>query len=187
METSPSLLDRLCTAPDEAAWRRLHDLYRPFVLAWVRRDATLGAEAEDLVQEVMTVLVRELPTFQRRRTGSFRRWLREITRRRLQGYYRKRRRQPQASGEAFDQLQDPNSALSRQWDEEHDRHVLTRLLDLIAPQFGEKTLLAFRRLVFDEVPAAEVGTQLGMSVNAVLLAKSHVLRELRREAEGLID
>ena len=76
METSASLLERLRTAPDEAAWRRLHDLYHPLIRRWLLRDPTLREEADDLVQEVMAVLVRELPAFQRQRTGSFRRWLR---------------------------------------------------------------------------------------------------------------
>ncbi len=39
METSPSLLDRLCTAPDDAAWRRLDDqaLIAAEVAAWEDR------------------------------------------------------------------------------------------------------------------------------------------------------
>ncbi len=37
-----------------------------------------------------------------------------------------------------------------------------------------------------QAPAA-VAAQLGISVNAVLLAKSRVLNALRREARGLID
>jgi RNA polymerase sigma-70 factor, ECF subfamily len=117
METAASLLERLRTAPDEAAWRRLDDLYRPLLRRWLRREADLGEETEDLVQDVMSILVQELPGFRRQRTGSFRRWLREITRHRLQTYYRQRRRQPQAHGDLVDQLGDATSALSQQWDE----------------------------------------------------------------------
>ena len=63
METSASLLERLRTAPDEAAWRRLDDLYRPLIRRWLQRDPTLGEEADDITQEVMSVLVRELRRF----------------------------------------------------------------------------------------------------------------------------
>jgi RNA polymerase sigma-70 factor (ECF subfamily) len=187
METAASLLERLCTAPDEAAWRRLDDVYRPLLRRWLRRDPSLGADADDLVQEVMSTLVQELPGFRRQRPGSFRCWLREITRRRLQTYYRQRRRQPQSGGDLLDQLDDPQSALSRQWDEEHDQHVLTRLLQLIEPQFEEKTLTAFRRLTIDDVAPAQVAAELGMTVNGVWLAKHRVLARLRQEAAGLID
>jgi RNA polymerase sigma-70 factor (ECF subfamily) len=187
METAASLLERLCTAPDGAAWQRLDDLYRPLIRRWLRHDPSLGADAEDVVQEVMSTLVQELPGFRRQRTGSFRCWLREITRRRVQAFYRERRRRPQAPADWLDHLSDPKSALSRQWDEEHDQHVLTRLLQLVEPQFEDRTLTAFRRLVFEEATSAQVAAELGMSENSVLLAKSRVLGRLRKEAEGFID
>ena len=42
-------------------WRRLDDIYRPLLRRWLHRDPRLAEEAEDVVQEVMLVLVRELP------------------------------------------------------------------------------------------------------------------------------
>jgi RNA polymerase sigma-70 factor (ECF subfamily) len=92
-----------------------------------------------------------------------------------------------SDGSILSQLEDPHSALSRQWDEEHDRHVVRKLMELIEPQFESVTLQAFRRVVFDGVPATHVATELNISVNAVLLAKSRVLKRLRQEGEGLID
>jgi RNA polymerase sigma-70 factor (ECF subfamily) len=192
METSASLLERLRTGSDQESWRRLDDLYRPLIRHWLLRDPLLGADAEDLVQEVMAVLVRELPGFRRQRTGSFRRWLRTITVHRLQGYQRARRVQPRAQGGPLEecplaQLADPHSQLSQIWDQEHDQHVLRRLLELLEAEFAENTLRAFRRVVFDEVKPAQAAEELGMTVNAVLVAKSRVLSRLRQEAEGLFD
>jgi RNA polymerase sigma-70 factor (ECF subfamily) len=192
ISTSLSLLEQLRTRPDEAAWRRLVDLYQPLIRHWLKRDPTLRDEAEDLVQEVLTVLIRELPHFQRERAGSFRSWLRTITWNRLQAFWQLRSHRPQLlASDCHDsvlaQLEDPESALSSQWDDEHDRHVVGRLLDLIEPQFEPATLQAFRRLVFDEAKVAEVASELRISVNAVLLAKSRVLKRLRQEGEGLID
>ena len=192
METSASLLERLRAAPDEAAWRRLDDLYRPLIRRWLERDPSLGTEAEDVVQEVMSVIVCELPGFQRQRPGSFRRWLRTVTAHRLAAYYRSRQNRPQAMGSLRDEcpltdLADPNSELARQWDEEYDRYVLRRLMELIEPMFEPNTLAAFRRVAYDGVAPAQAAEELGLSLNAVLLAKSRVLSRLRREAEGLID
>jgi RNA polymerase sigma-70 factor, ECF subfamily len=192
METSVSLLERLRTAPDEAAWRRLHDLYRPLIWHWLQRDPWLAAEAEDVVQDVLMVLIRELPDFQHQRNGSFRRWLRTITAHSVLAYQRARHGQARGAGTPLEecplaQLSDPNSELSLLWDQEHDRHVLRRLLELVEPMFEEKTLAAFRRVVFDEVEPARAAEELGMTVSAVWLAKSRVLSKLRQEAEGLID
>jgi RNA polymerase sigma-70 factor (ECF subfamily) len=194
MDTPISLLERLEDGNDQSAWRRLDALYRPLICRWVLRDPALRDEADDLAQEVMGVLVRELPDFRRQRVGSFRRWLRLVTHNQVQTFHRKQRRRPRAVGEAGEddplaQLADPNSELSRLWDQEHDRHVLRRLLELLESdaQFEPATLAAFRRVVFEDVKPAVAAEELGLSVNAVLLAKSRILKRLRQESEGLLD
>jgi RNA polymerase sigma-70 factor (ECF subfamily) len=192
MDTPLSLLDRLRDTPDEASWRRLDDIYRPLIRRWLLRWPSLNDETEDVVQDVMAVVVRELPGFQRQRKGSFRSWLRTVTANRALAYYHLLQRQPRGAGAPLEEcplalLQDPASELSLLWDQEHDRHVLRRLLELIEPLFEETTLAAFRRAVFDEIEAVRVAEELGISVAAVWLAKSRVLKALRQEAEGLID
>jgi RNA polymerase sigma-70 factor (ECF subfamily) len=148
---------------------------------------------EDLGQDVLAVIVRELPRFHHDgRPGAFRRWLRTVTVNRLRGLWRERRHRPQGTGDSdflkmLDQLEDPGSPLSRQWDQEHDRHLASRLLQMAEPDFEPNTWRAFRRVALEQTPAAAVADELGISVNAVLLAKSRVLRRLRQELDGLID
>jgi DNA-directed RNA polymerase specialized sigma24 family protein len=110
---------------------------------------------------------------------------------RLRNYWRGRDHRPVVvGGSAFDealaQLEDPQSRLSALWDEEHDRHVLRRLLELIRPDFEPATWQAFQGLVVDGRPSADVAAELNLSVNAVRIAKSRVLRRLRLEMESLI-
>jgi hypothetical protein len=100
--------------------------------------------------------------------------------------------QPRGTGDTdflkmLDQLAEPDSPLSRQWDQEHDRHVAERVLQMAEPDFEATTWRAFRRVALENVRAATVAAELGMSVNAVLLAKSRVPRRLRQEVEGLIE
>ncbi len=85
------------------------------------------------------------------------------------------------------QLADPNSALCRSWDEEHDRHVTKTLLASIRLEFQPATWRAFERQVQDGQTASEVAEELGLTVNAVLIAKSRVLKRLREKAAGLVD
>jgi RNA polymerase sigma factor (sigma-70 family) len=192
--TSPSLLDRLRRTPDAAAWDRLVRLYEPFIRRWLA-DPALAADADDLTQDVLAILVRELPQFERRRLGSFRAWLRTITVNRVNEYWRKRRRagmreRPEGGTDAADrlaQLADPTSGLSRQWDAEHDSYVARKLMDLLEPEFTPPTWAAFRRQVVEGESAAAVAGELGTTVNAVLLAKSRVLMRLREEAAGLLE
>jgi RNA polymerase sigma-70 factor, ECF subfamily len=56
-----------------------------------------------------------------------------------------------------------------------DEFVLKRLLDLIEPDFQPATWRAFRRQVIDGESAETVAGELGMTVNAVSIAKSRVL------------
>jgi RNA polymerase sigma-70 factor (ECF subfamily) len=189
--TSASLLDRLRREPDSAAWQQLVRLYEPFIRRWLSAPGLAG-HADDLTQDVLAVLVRELPRFERQRLGSFRAWLRTIVVNRVREHWRRaeRRERPEGGTDAADrlaQLADPASGLSRQWDADHDAHVARKLVDLLEPEFTPPTWTAFRRQVVDGKPAAAVAAELGMSVNAVLLAKSRVLRRLREEADGLLE
>jgi RNA polymerase sigma-70 factor (ECF subfamily) len=89
--------------------------------------------------------------------------------------------------EVLAQLADPTSALSRGWDEEHDRHVTKTLLASIRLEFQPATWRAFEHQVRDGQAAPEVAMELGISVNAALIAKSRVLKRLREKAAGLVD
>src|SRR6516162_3959788 len=125
-ETSTSLLDRLRREGDTSSWQRLIDLYTPLIRGWLRRHALLDQDADDVVQEVLTVVVRRLPEFRREpRTGAFRRWLKTITVNCLRDFWRAQRLRPRATGDSdflavLQALEDPNSELSRLWDREHD-------------------------------------------------------------------
>jgi RNA polymerase sigma-70 factor (ECF subfamily) len=192
-DTPISLLERLRLRPDSASWRRLVDLYTPLIRTWLRRHALQDPDADDLTQEVLGVLVRELPNFRHDlRRGAFRRWLRTVTVNRLRVFWRSQRGHPLAGhsadlGHVLDQLADPDSGLSRLWEREHDLHVARRLLELLEPEFEPATWRAFRLLVLEGRPTAEVAAELGLSPNAVRIAKSRVLRRFRQEADGLID
>ncbi len=187
-ETPLSLLERLRQSPDEPSWHRLTDLYLPLVRRWVTQRGIAPDDADDLTQEILLVIVRELPDFDHSgRKGAFRTWLRTITVHRVRGYWRSKQTRPnQALEEDLDRLEDPNSELARLWDQEHDEFVTRRLLELIEPEFTPATWHAFRRQNVDGISAAETAAELGVSANAVLIAKSRVLRRLRQEAVGLI-
>jgi RNA polymerase sigma-70 factor (ECF subfamily) len=191
-DTPVSLLERLRLRPDAASWRRLVDLYTPLIRDWLRRQGVQPADVDDLTQDVLGTVARELSHFRHDlRRGAFRRWLRTVTVNRLRNFWRAARVRPAVGGAAFeeamDRLADPDSDLGRLWDEEHDRHVVRRLLELIEPEFESSTWRAFRLLVLDGLPARDVATAVGLSINAVRIAKSRVLSRFRREIEGLVD
>jgi RNA polymerase sigma-70 factor (ECF subfamily) len=141
----------------------------------------------------MAAVVANLPNFRHNgRVGAFRTWLRTITINSVRQKVRKDRKTAASpGGSAFlaslNELDDPDSDLSHVWDQAHDAHVLRTLLTWAEPEFESKTWLAFRRQVFDEVRPKIVADELGMTVNAVLVAKSRILKRLRELSRGLID
>ncbi len=191
--TSLGLLERLKHAtPDALEWRRLRDIYLPMIRHWLLRLPNLHDEVDDLTQEVLVVLFRELPSFERRRDGSFRAWLRQITVNRVRAFSRMQRKQPLAAGgpqteQLLAQLADPSSDLAREWDQDHDRHVFQKVLAIVEGDFEPTTWRAFTRFAVEGRPAAQVAGELGLTESAVVQAKFRVLKRLREEAGGLLD
>jgi RNA polymerase sigma-70 factor (ECF subfamily) len=186
-ETPLSLLERLRSRTDELAWRRMVDLYTPWVRSWLGQFAVPASDADDIVQEVLGTLVRELPEFEHSgRRGAFRAFVRTIASNRLRTFWRNRGDGRDYARELAS-LADPQSAVWERWDREHDRFILRRLMELIEPEFSPSTWRSFRRVVLDGDKAATVASELGLTVNAVLIAKSRVLRRLREESVELVD
>jgi RNA polymerase sigma-70 factor (ECF subfamily) len=168
-------------------------LYGPLLRGWLRRQGVRSPDDDDLVQDVLGVVVRELPHFRHnQRPGAFRTWLRTILTNRLRAFWKARQSRAvpvggSSANEGLEQLEDRAADLGRLWDQEHDRQLLRRLMALAEPEFTPATWQAFRRVTLEGQPAAVVARELGLTVNAVWLAKSRVLRRLRQESRGLLE
>jgi RNA polymerase sigma-70 factor (ECF subfamily) len=191
--TSLSLLQRAREGDDSRSWGLLAEIYTPLLKTWLLRYELQPSDIDDVVQETLLVVAREMSKFEHSgRAGAFRTWLKNILYHRLQNFWRTRRRHPQGAGDSgflktLNELNDPASEQSRAWDREHDQHVLRRLLEIVEPRFQASTREAFRRVVLEGQDAEKVADDLGMSLNAVMIAKSRVLKELRREGRGLFE
>jgi RNA polymerase sigma-70 factor (ECF subfamily) len=188
LSTSASLLQRLQQPSQEQAWARFVDLYTPLLLAWARKAGLSPEDAADHVQEVFTHLVRKLPEFlYDRQKGSFRGWLRTILVNKLRD--RLRRKQclvGQADDATLAGLIDAATPdqLSEQ---EHNQYLVRRALELMQAEFETTTWRACWEFVVNDRPAAEVASQLGITENAVYIAKLRVLRRLRQELAEFLD
>jgi RNA polymerase sigma factor (sigma-70 family) len=192
-ETSLSLLLRLQCSPESESWERLNQLYTPLIRTWLRKYDVQDSDADDLVQEVLLAVSKDLSKFEHGgRPGAFRGWLKAILLNRLRKFWRSRDRRPQARGDSdldarLAQLDDPTSEISQIWNRDHDQYVLRQLLALAEPHFEPITWQAFCRVALEGTKPNVVAEELGISLNAVCLAKSRVTRRLRQESEDLID
>jgi RNA polymerase sigma-70 factor (ECF subfamily) len=191
--TSLGLLERV-RSHDAAAWGRLVQLYAPLVDRWCRQASLQDADAADVRQEVFLAVARGLDEFRRDSAGgTFRGWLRAITRHKIGDHWRRARPGQAGAGgsDAYEQLQQlpaegPDDSADPAPAEEIDL-LYRRALDLMATDFAECTWKAFWRVVIEGESATEVAADLNLTPNAVYLAKARVLARLREEFRDLID
>jgi RNA polymerase sigma factor (sigma-70 family) len=189
-QTSQSLLERAKQHHDPEAWQRLVTVYDPWLRGWLAQHQLQPVDVDDVVQNILVVVSQKLPAFAHSgQAGAFRSWLRTILVNQVRYFLRTRRNRQALGGEPqwLDQLEDPGSSLSQQWDAEHDRELVRRVLATVQPEFQPRTWEAFRLLVLENLPAAEVARRCQMEPNSVYVAKSRVLGKLRQELRGLME
>jgi RNA polymerase sigma-70 factor (ECF subfamily) len=185
--TSASLLERLRDPGEQAAWERFVKLYTPLLCLWARQVGVPAQEIADFVQDVFAVLVERLPLFRYDPGKRFRGWLWTVALNKWRQAQRRRCLVPCANGAAILSelvIADSIEVLG----ETEYRHYLTqRALRLMQAEFTPSTWQAFWECAVAGKSAAATARQLGITENAVYLAKSRVLRRLRRELAGLLD
>ncbi len=187
MDPTPvSLLEQFHDPDPGAAWDRFAALYTPLLRLWAGRLGATGADAEDLVQDVFAVLVRALPDFRYDRDGRFRGWLWTVTRNKARERTRRRAGEPTTG--PLDGREPATDDPAVEFDEREYRDRLTRrAMDLMRTDFDPPTWRAFWETAVEGRPAPAVAAELGLTPNAVYLARGRVLRRLRAELDGLLD
>lgn len=180
---------------NSAAWSELDSLYRPLISGWLARYDLQRSDVDDLTQEVMVVVARQVESFQHNgNPGAFRNWLKTTAINLARNYLRKK---GVAKGKGtsslqnmLEQLEDPESHVSSEFNRAHDQVVVQRLMEHISSQFAPETLAVFKMHVFEGVSARETAERNGVPVSKVHVAKSRVMRKLREHAavwaDGLI-
>jgi RNA polymerase sigma-70 factor, ECF subfamily len=188
--TSLSLLERV-RARDQAAWERLVTLYGPMVYGWCTRAGLQAADAADVGQEVFTAVARGIDRFRHDRPGdTFRGWLFTIARNTIRSWYLQSGGAGVGGSDAQRWLaqlpaEEPASSADEQ---ENEAQALCRgAIELVRGEFEPVTWQAFWRAFVDGHRPADIACDLGISANAVYLAKSRVLRRLREEFAALVD
>lgn len=187
MESTPaSLLERLGQSAEQADWERFVKLYTPLLRHWAGKLATDAADADDLVQDVFVQLVQHLPEFRYDPGKRFRGWLWTVTLNKWRERCRRRSVAVPAGDSRLDGVACPDVAAEAD-EVEYRQYLVVRALQIMEAEFQPVTWRAFQETAQGGRPASEVAAELGITENAVYLAKSRVLRRLRQELNGLLD
>jgi RNA polymerase sigma-70 factor (ECF subfamily) len=182
--TSLTLLDRLRRPGQPEAWDRFVRLYAPLLLQWAEHQGFEAADAEDLTKTVLVKLIRRLPTYERRDGQSFRGWLFTVCRNECHDFRTRKATRALPGDVGLETVAAPRDDPD---ETEYRRHLVRRALELVRTDFSAETWTAFTRFVLDDRSAPEVARELGVTPNAVYLARNRVLTRVREELTGFLD
>ena len=180
--TRVSLIEKLCDHQDNVAWTEFANLYGPVIYAYGLKRGLQSADATDLTQDVLQIVMDSVTKFQYRQPGSFRGWLFTITLNRIRRRHVLAQRQIAGSGRTTVAQALGNHAKEEQdWDQQLQMHLFHWAAEQIRSEFQENSWQAFWQTSVEQQPAAKVAEQLKMSVGSVYVAKSRIIKRIREK------
>jgi RNA polymerase sigma factor (sigma-70 family) len=170
LATHPSLLSRVRDPSDTAAWRQFEGLYRELLVRFCRRRGLQLADAEDIVQVVLSNLSKSLPGFvYDPGRGRFRDYLFRCARNAISQWASR----PNLRAGALDTgiaeahaPNDPSPADAAAWEQEWIAHHYRLAMTTIRQTFEPRSVEVFERSIAGG-GVAELATEFGMSQQAV--------------------
>jgi len=187
--THVSLLQALAAGNRSQAWTEFCERYGELIRAFARRQGVQQSDCDDVLQDVLLGLTRDMPDFQYDPArGRFRGYLKTVT---LHVIYKRRRRigdrlTPQELDtqlSAASQDGDIESTWETEWRNYHVRHAM-RAIEM---EFNEKDRQAFQHYALHGNDAAKTAQTLGLNVDQVYQAKSRITRRLSELIETQVN
>lgn len=190
--TTTTVLDRLRNAEDHSAWSSFVERFRAPITSFSRKLGLNLADAEDVAQETLMAFLESYRknSYERGR-GRLGHYLFGIAHNKILLARRKiATREAQVAvaddGTSFwSAIPDPAKALEA-WEVEWRQATLTQCLEQVRQEVSPQTFEAFRLVVFENVEPAKAAERLGMTRNAVFIAKHRIgsrLRDMRAALE----
>jgi RNA polymerase sigma-70 factor (ECF subfamily) len=167
------------TSPE--AWEAFVKRYAPKIFRWCLADGAQAADAEDVTQEVLLKLARQISCFlYDPAKGSFRAWLKTLTCRTWLDVQKRR-----GLVAAAEDRQDPRPSLDDVLEEEFMLEVYEEAKRRVQARVSATTWRAFELLVTEGWTGARVAAELHLSVGAAHRAKWTVKEKLEEEVRLL--
>ncbi len=202
--TRRSLLSRLKDWKDEESWKVFFDTYWKLIYHAALRAGLTESEAEDVVQETVFSVARNLPGFKYDPAkGSFKAWLLQLTKWRIVDQTRKRQGAAQAerpperpgapasqtstSADAIEQIADPAQAVDALWENEWERNLMEAAIERVKRRVDAKQYQIFDCYVMKDWSISRVRHALRVNAGAVYIAKHRVTKMIKKEIASLRD
>jgi RNA polymerase sigma-70 factor (ECF subfamily) len=198
LQTRVSLILQVRNWDDSVGWKEFYQLYSRLVLGFARRAGLNHEEAEEVMQDVFKRVAQTIHSFDpKRKDGSFRGWLLQLTRWRIADKFKSR---PKAenqsprraeSGEdggtrtrTVERVPEPDNA-DEQWEREWQLHLLEAAADRVASRVKPEHFQVYDLYLRQGWPVPKVSAKLGISPARVYLIGHRITRQLKAEVGKL--
>jgi RNA polymerase sigma factor (sigma-70 family) len=195
-KTRKSLIARLDNWEDQKTWDEFYQTYWRLIYAVAIKAGLRSEEAFDCVQEtILSIAKQSKKQLYDPELGSFKTWLMNMTRWRINDQFRKRKKDTaMLVGEwdddrktaIIDRIEDPDGdMLSRLWDTEWKKNIAEAALSRVKAHVSPKQYQIFDLYVIRQLDASEVQKKLNVSMAQIYLAKHRVGAVLKKELSKL--
>ena len=180
--TRKSLIARLENWEDQRTWDEFYRTYWRLIYSVALKAGLREDEAWDVVQEtILSIAKQSRKNIYKPEQGSFKLWLWNMTRWRINDQFRKRKKDtamlmnPDAPGtleHPIDKIPDEGkNNFDQVWEREWQNNLLQAALERVKAKVSPKQFQIFDYYVLREWDAAKVRRQLGVTIAQVYLAK----------------
>lgn len=196
--THKSLLTRLKNWEDQEGWREFFDTYWRLIFSTALQAGLTEEEAEEVVQETILTVARRFKEGKYEhdpKIGSFKGWLLNTTRWRIQDQFRKRSPAGQAARHArrdatrtptTERVPDPASLdLDAIWERDWEQNLMEAAVERVRLQVDPKLFQLFHTHVVRGWPVRKVAEKLNANLAQVYYARHKISRLIQKEVRRL--
>jgi RNA polymerase sigma factor (sigma-70 family) len=180
-DTRGSVIYGVCQH-DPERWREFNAIYRPMLLAFLRKQGLNDSDASDVVGDIFVKLLDKIQTYDREKCP-FRSWLFSVAHNALIDFARRRATQRKAlEGWVLTVLHATPSdsvRMAEEWVKMHRTKILHHALKTVRNRTSAKTWACFEQRLLRDRPGAEIGAELGLEASTVFVNASRVLKRVR--------
>lgn len=186
-ETRHSLIERACDLQDDKAWAEFVLHYRRFILYVLREMGVNSNDVEDLTQQILLALTRDLGSYDRSQ-ARFRTWLSTVIKNAALGHFRRQKSQTtrlqifgqEQSIEHADQSPEIMEIIEKEW----TTYIASLAMDSVKKIFQGQAIQVFE-LGLEGLSAAKISEETGLSVASVYTLRKRVKKRLYLEIRSL--
>ena len=189
-KTRKTLIQRMQDGHDEQSWEDFIRTYRPYIHAIIRSMNISDFDADDIVQQIMLKIWKNIGEVDLEQRQLFRGWLRTVTKNSVKDFIRKRtldakrleKAQQEEARSYLNSIRLPD--IEKIADQEWGAHVFNLAMERIDGVFSGKAMQVFQ-LSMEGVSVEEIARKMDLKENSVYRLRNRVKVQLAQEVELL--